>query len=142
MSETTPPEQTGQDEYDPVFVNSRREAIIIFCTWLAGLLWAVPICFLFGYERGYLATLDWFPQSLLPAADQFTADQLSTTWGIPTWLFWGIAVPWVVADVFTTWFCFCHVADDDLGEAHEGADIEEEVAELHAADARGKETDL
>lgn len=103
-------------ERDPVFLHSRREALIIFCAWLAGLVWAVPYC----YTNGYIGNVD--------------PENVKTILGIPSWVFWGIAVPWLVADIFTTWFVFFYMADDDLGEAHEGADIEEEIAELHAAD--------
>lgn len=99
-------------EYDPVFLHARREALIIFLVWVAALLWAVPFCYLNGYGAG-----------VDPA-------EISTVWGIPAWLFWGIAVPWLAADAFTTWFCFCYMADDDLGEAHEGADIEEGAEQL------------
>ena len=88
---------------------------------LLALLWAVPFCYFNGYP------------------DEFDAANFSTTLGIPTWLFWGIAVPWLAADVFTTWFCFCYMKDDDIGEAQEGADIQEEVAEMHAHDADGGE---
>ena len=109
--------EPDRDEYDPVFVNSRREAIIIFFVWFVGLIWAVPFCYLNGY------------------VDDFDPENFSTTLGVPTWLFWGILVPWLAADVFTTWFCFCYMKDDDLGEAKEGTDIEEEIAELHAADS-------
>lgn len=96
-------------EWDPVFLHSRREAIVIFCIWLAGLLWAVPYCYL----NGYAGNID-------PA-------DVATVWGIPSWLFWGIAVPWVVADLATIWFCFCFMQDDDLGVAHEGEDLAEDI---------------
>ena len=98
-------------EFDPIFLNSRREAIVIFCLWLTALVWAVPFCYLNGYIGDY------------------DAKTFSTTWGIPTWLFWGILVPWIVADIFTTWFCFCYMKDDDVGAAQEGADFEQEAPE-------------
>jgi hypothetical protein len=91
-------------ELDPTFVHSRREAIVIFCLWATGMVWAVPFC----YFNGYL--------------DNLEGHEVSTTLGIPTWLFWGIFVPWIVADIFTTWFCFCYMKDDDLGETDEPAD--------------------
>ena len=89
---------SSQEEYqlDPVFLHSRREAIIIFCLWLTGLAWAVPYCYINGYP------------------DEFDPEKFRTTWGIPTWLFWGIFVPWIVADIFTTWFCFFYMKDDNL----------------------------
>ena len=107
MSDTPSPDQATSIEYDPVFLHSRREAVVIFCLWLAGLVWAVPFCYLNGYVD---------------------AETVSTVWGIPSWLFWGIGLPWILADIFTVWFCFFYMADDDLGEDPEGADIEEEIA--------------
>ena len=80
------------------------------------MLWAVPFCLSTGY------------------IDNFDPDNFSMIWGIPTWLFWGIFVPWILADLFTTWFCFFYMEDDDLGEAREGADVEEEIAEMHAGE--------
>ncbi|MCH8830620.1 MAG: hypothetical protein IID45_13670 [Planctomycetes bacterium] len=110
-------------EFDPIFLNSRREAIVIFCLWLTALVWAVPFCYLNGY------------------IDDYDPQTFSTTWGIPTWLFWGILVPWIIADIFTTWFCFCYMKDDDVSAAHEGSDVEEKIAEIHAGDVdSGKET--
>lgn len=110
-------------EFDPVFVHSRREALIIFCLWVVGLLWAVPFC----YFNGYVGNVD--------------PNNVSTVFGIPAWLFWGIGVPWLAADIFTTWFCFCYMKDDDLGEAHEDEDLQEEIAEMNAADDSGAGSD-
>ncbi len=86
-------------EYDPVFLHSRREAIIIVGVWALGLLWSVPYCYLRGYNLS--------PQDI------------HTIWGIPSWIFWGIGVPWLLADLFTAWFCFSYMAADDLGEEPE-----------------------
>jgi hypothetical protein len=74
------------------------------------LIWAVPVCYFTGYDS-----------NIDPA-------KLETLWGIPKWVFWGLVVPWLAADVFTVWLCFFYMKDDDLGEDHE-------VAEMHAADA-------
>ena len=81
--------------FDPVFLHSRREALIIFLVWVVALAWAVPYCYLEGYA---------------PIAE----GELQTIWGIPAWVFWGIGVPWLVADLFTVWFCLSHMADDDV----------------------------
>ena len=108
-------DETGhQVEYDPVFLHARREAIIIFSVWVLALLWAVPYCYLNGYTSDFDVQID-------------------TMLGVPSWVLWGVAVPWLLADIFTVWFCFCYMADDDLDEAYGGADIKEEIAELHAA---------
>jgi hypothetical protein len=115
MSSPAPPVEPDDVEYDPTFLHSRREAVIIFGVWLAALLWTLPYCYFNGY------------------VEDFQADKLETIWGIPSWVLWGVAAPWLVANVFTTWFCFCYMKDDDLGETHEGANLEEEIAEMHAA---------
>ncbi len=87
---------TPEECYDPVFLHSRREAILIAGAWALGLVWAVPYCYLNGYG--------------LPPGE------VGTTFGIPTWLFWGILIPWIAADLFTAWFCFFYFVEDDLGE--------------------------
>ena len=84
-------------ELDPVYEHSRREALLIFCVWALTFAWSVPYCYLYGFD----------------AVDPTT---LQTIWGIPSWVFWGIACPWLVADLFTVWLCFFYMRDDDLGE--------------------------
>ena len=106
MSSTSSPAEPRSVEYDPTFLHSRREAIIIFGAWLAGLCWAVPFCYFNGYP------------------ETFDPEGFQTVMGIPRWLFWGIFVPWIVADIFTTWFCFCYMTDDDLEPAGHGVDVE------------------
>lgn len=85
-------------EYDPFFLHARREAVIIFCCWFVAMLWAVPYCYYYGYG----------------IADP---EKISTTFGIPSWLLWGIGMPWLLADIFTTWFCFWFMKDGELGSA-------------------------
>ncbi len=85
-------------ELDPTFVNSRREAIVIFISWFVAMCWAVPYCYFNGYN-------------IADPAD------IPTTFGIPSWVVWGIGAPWIAADLFTTWFCFRFMQDDDLGVA-------------------------
>lgn len=121
MSSVSPSADTDRIEYDPVFLHSRREAIVVFFVWFAALLWAVPYCYLNGYMR------------------TFDPENFQTIWGMPDWVFWGIVAPWLAADVVTTIFCFGFMKDDDLGEAHEDADVEAEIAERHAAQAAREE---
>ena len=96
--------KVDSSQYDPVFIHSRREAVVIFCVWLAALLWAVPFCYLNGYG-----------QSVDPST-------FPTVLGIPAWLFWGILAPWLAADAVTIWFCFFYMQDDDLSKAGDAAD--------------------
>ena len=47
---------------------------------------------------------------------------LTTPWdlGIPDWVLYGIAIPWLFCIVATCWFCLFVFHDDDLG----GSDLE------------------
>ncbi len=81
---------------DPVFLHSRREALVILGLWAGAMLWVVPYCYFFGYH---------------PVSDP---DQLKTILGIPDWVFWGVLVPWVVCCLVTIYLCFWFIADDDL----------------------------
>lgn len=94
------PEPAAQDsattEWDPVFLHSRREAILIVATWFAALLWTVPYCYLNGFQ-----TTD------APREVEFIL-------GMPDWVFWGVAAPWMVCNLVTVWFCFAYFVDDDL----------------------------
>ena len=62
-----------------VFLNSRREAIVIFGAWFVAMCWSVPYCYINGYGH------------------QVDPETLSTTMGIPSWLFGGILLPWIAA---------------------------------------------
>jgi len=45
-------------------------------------------------------------------------------------------------DVFTTWFCFWYMKDDDLGETNEGLGLEEDVEALQAEETNSEKTDV
>ena len=34
---------------------------------------------------------------------------------MPDWVFWAVVLPWGVILLFSAWFCFAFMADDDLG---------------------------
>jgi hypothetical protein len=106
---------------DATFRHARQEAILIFFAWLAALLWAVPYCYFAGFSTE--------PGAIDP-------ETMPLILGMPSWVFWGVGFPWLLADVFTVWLCFFYMKDDDLGEAHEGADLAEEVAELHSGSSK------
>lgn len=116
MSDSPTPADRADLEADPVFVHARREALLILAVWASCLVWSVTWC----YQNGF----------------HLAPEEVTTVVGIPTWVFWGIVVPWLAADVFSIWFCFFYMVEDDLGEAHEGLDLEEEIAAMHAAEER------
>jgi hypothetical protein len=82
--------------------NARREGLIIMVVWAVALLWSVGSGYWLGYYRD--------PQTIRLIA------------GIPDWIFWSVVLPWGICLVFTVWFCFGFMADDDLGvDQDEGA---------------------
>jgi hypothetical protein len=88
---------------DPVFLHSRREAIVILAVWGAFFAWVVPYCYLNGYTA--------------PARPV----ELPLVLGMPAWVFWGVALPWVVAGLVSIALCLWFIQDDDLGPAPEDA---------------------
>ena len=126
MSKTTMHKTVGNMppdgyEWDPTFRNARRETWVILGVWGACMLWSVPYCYLNGY---------------ITAGQSVNPGDVAYVWGMPKWAFFGVFVPWLLADVATTVFCFWYMADDNLGEAHEGADLEEAIAEDSSTEAR------
>ena len=84
---------------DPVFVHSRNEAYLILIVWAASFVWTVPYCYYTGYQT---TNEQW---------------ELSLTFGMPSWLFWGVGVPWFVAGICSILICAFYIKDDDLGQA-------------------------
>lgn len=121
MASSSPP-SSDEFELDPVFLNSRREAVVIFGLWFLCFIWAVPVSYMMGYG-----------QDIVPG-------NVPTIFGMPTWIFWGIVCPWLVADVVTTWLCFRFIKNDDLGVAPEElAESTEAGNESASGDVAAKE---
>ncbi len=101
------------DRLDPVVVHARREALVILAAFVVCLIWSISCCYLLGYPGP-----DDFPSE---GHGSHTAANgpVAKVLGMPSWVFWGVLVPWVAADVFAVWFCFCFMADDPLAEAED-----------------------
>ena len=99
--------------------HARREAVVILVAFAACLVWSVGCCYLLGYHD--------------PAEGE-----LSTVLGIPSWVFWGVVVPWLAADVFGFWFCFCFAADDPLGESEDEAPGRDGASDSHPTGEEGR----
>lgn len=98
-SDSTPPtEHTPHPQSaDRLYVNSRRECLILLFAFAFFLIWSVGTCYTMGYD--------------VPASEVG-----ATVFGMPRWTFWGIAVPWLAADVFTVYFCMIVMKDDPLDD--------------------------
>lgn len=82
---------------DPVFLHSRREAVVILLVWVACFAWVVP----YSYLQGYTA----------PASPE----HLDLVLGVPAWVFWGVVGPWIVAGAVSIGLCLWFIQDDELG---------------------------
>lgn len=76
--------------------HARREGLLIMTVWTLALVWSVSCGYFLGYHQ--------------PAA----AVRLIV--GMPAWVFWSVVLPWGLCFLFSIWFCFAYMADDDLGQ--------------------------
>ena len=79
--------------------NARREGLLIMLVWAATLVWSVGSGYAWGYNR--------------------PAETMRLILGMPDWVFWSVVVPWGICLIFSVWFCFVYMADDDLGQDQE-----------------------
>lgn len=100
-------------EPDPVLKNARREAVAIAIAWFLSMAYSCGYSYWFGYNR---------PGRVLGFGD------VRPTFGMPSWFFWGVIVPWGVCAVFTIGFAGWVMTDDDLGEDH-APELEREIRE-------------
>ena len=84
---------------DPVYLNARKEGLVAFFAWVVAGIYTICFCYFRGYD------LD--------------ADQVTTVFGIPSWVIWGIFVPWIAAIAFGIWFSMFFIKDEDLGSSPE-----------------------
>lgn len=106
------------DQLDPVFLHARREAWVIVALFSVFCAWSVFVCYNYGFIG---ATEEQASPSII--------------FGMPSWIFWGLFVPWIAVDVVAVWFCFFFMTADDLGEAHEGEDLTEQIEHAHDKEA-------
>ena len=88
-----------KEEYDPLYVHAKQEAWLILAAWAVCLVWTVGYSTLFGYG--------------------IHQSEIQTVLGIPSWVFWGVFVPWMTATVFSIWFGLVYMRDDDVNERGE-----------------------
>jgi hypothetical protein len=95
------PERTPGKE-QTLLRHARREGLLIMGVWLLTIVWSIGS----GYFLGY---------NLKP-------DQVQLVFGMPAWVFWSVVLPWGLCLLFSVWFCFRYMADDDLGQDPEEGD--------------------
>lgn len=87
--------QSSLEKQRKLLRNARREGVVILSVWAIALVWCVGVGYWYGYGRD--------PESI------------KLIWGVPDWVFWSVMVPWVLCLLFSIWFCFVFMSDDDLG---------------------------
>jgi hypothetical protein len=101
------PSSIERDRFDPLVLHTRRETLVILVAFVVCMAWSLGCCYCFGYL----------------GPDDGPASRL---FGMPSWVFWGVAVPWLGADLFAVWFCFFFMVDDPLGEVQDET-VEEDL---------------
>jgi hypothetical protein len=102
-----------QPDWDPTYLHSLRETYVIIALFAVFCVWSIFVCYNYGF--------------LSPGEQRAS---VTTVLGMPSWAFWGICMPWIAVDIVAVWFCFFFMEPDDLGEAHEGEDLAEQLAHL------------
>ena len=95
-SDTELAEPDNRMRFDPVYVHASREAIVLLVAFALFLVWTLSVCVWLGYR-----------ESDAP---------VPLTWGMPSWVFWGVAIPWLAANIFTVSFAVW-MKDDPLEHA-------------------------
>jgi hypothetical protein len=79
---------------DSVYASSIRELKWILAIWTASFIWVVGYCVLYGYYE--------------------EEAPLVTVMGMPSWVFWGVFLPWFASLAATAWFALSYMEDHDL----------------------------
>lgn len=79
----------------PILQTARREAAVVATLWAVAGAWSVSFCYWNGYG--------------------VKAEELHYTLGFPTWIFWGVVVPWVLCALLSLVIANLVMTDADLG---------------------------
>lgn len=88
--------------YDRTFLNARREAFVIILLFGLFATWSLTVSYWLGATES-----------------EHAVSVSATVLGMPSWVFWGVFLPWGLVNVVAFWFCFGFMTDDDLGENDE-----------------------
>jgi uncharacterized protein DUF997 len=86
------PDRPGKEQQ--LLRHARRESLVVMAVWAFALAWST-VC---GYVLGYNPHRE-----------------VGLILGMPDWVFWAVVLPWGLILLFSAWFCFAFMADDDLG---------------------------
>ncbi len=126
----SPPDGGGTLVEDPLYRHSLREARFVLGLWTCCFLYTVSYCYLYGYltHEPMPASAATGPAigNLVGPLESFNRDPDSISYplglGIPDWVFYGVALPWVICIVLSVWFCLVIFVEDDLSSGTEQTD--------------------
>lgn len=81
---------------DPLYRSAKRELLVSAAIWFLALCWSVGYCARYGYH-------------LKP-------EELKFVFGFPSWIFYGVVLPWGLSTLVSGAFAFGFMQDADLGE--------------------------
>jgi hypothetical protein len=90
---------------DPLVRSARREALWVLSVWLGSLIYTVGYCSRWAYDA---------------------ERPVRFVWGLPDWVFYGIALPWGACLAISAGFAWFVMRDEPLG-AEEDRRGEEEM---------------
>jgi len=92
-----------KEDEDPLLRSARREMKVAVVFWLVCAAWAVGLGKFLAYRK---------------LEDGVGVDMIL---GMPSWVFWVVILPWILATIFTLWFALRFMKDHDLlAEGGEG----------------------
>lgn len=98
-SQEGPIEEPPVEDLAASFRQSRKEFWFMVMTWVAFAAWTLGFNFLFAKgEEG---------------------EAVEVVFGMPKWVVFGIAIPWMIALGLTIWFAMFYMKDTDLGRTDE-----------------------
>ncbi len=89
-----------QSSPDPVYRSSLAEMRWILLLWAICFLWVIGYSKLYGYSP--------------------TDEPLTTVMGMPSWVFWGVILPWGVSATISCWFALTQIQDHPLDDSATG----------------------
>lgn len=93
----------------PILQSSRREALGVLAVWLTACVWVVGYAILNAYRVESPPTL---------------------VLGMPSWVFWGIIVPWFACLAAIIYAAFWGIRDEELGEDHADEELPHGLEDL------------
>ena len=92
-ADSLPPDQQNVDA--SAVTQSLREAKWIMVIWFLSSLWTIGYCWLYSYEP-------------------IDPTRIQIVFGLPSWVFWGVAVPWLLTTLVSILFAIWGIQEDDL----------------------------